>query len=332
MDRQCKDNLPLISVIVPIYQVEKYLRKCIDSIINQTYTNLEIILVDDGSQDGCRDICDYYATQDSRIKVIHQSNQGLSEARNHGLDISTGEYIGFVDGDDCVHPEMYQRLYDDICRYKTKLAFCRTVRYVWPNEQIKIPNERTECLSAKEVMTESLSKSIWWSAYTKLYHRSLFDGVRYPRGLYEDYHVSIRIYSKCDYIAVNHNGLYNYCSRAGSITHSKFSNEIFSQIETSRDVLQYVKSNCPEFTDYAENIYVSTVIRILNHILLDKGGTWRNRRDEMFGLLDERFRSSIVNPKIIRAHKVFLLLAHCNRLAYRECLVLYTKIKRISKR
>lgn len=107
-------TLPLISVIVPVYKVEPYLRRCIDSIRNQTYTNLEIILVDDGSPDNCGCICDEYAQKDKRILVIHQKNEGLSAARNSGLDRCTGAYIGFVDSDDCIHPEMYERLYQDM--------------------------------------------------------------------------------------------------------------------------------------------------------------------------------------------------------------------------
>ena len=116
--------LPLISVIVPVYKVEPYIHRCIDSIIHQTYQNLEIILVDDGSPDNCGKICDEYAAIDSRIKVIHKKNSGLSEARNSGRDVCKGEYIAFIDGDDCIHKEMYQRLYNDIRTYQVKMAFC----------------------------------------------------------------------------------------------------------------------------------------------------------------------------------------------------------------
>lgn len=128
-----EQTLPLISVIVPVYKVEPYLHRCIDSIRNQTYTNLEIILVDDGSPDNCGRICDEYAQKDKRIFVIHQENGGLSAARNSGLDRCSGAYIGFVDSDDCIHPEMYERLYKDICTYHTRLAFviriCVTTAY-----------------------------------------------------------------------------------------------------------------------------------------------------------------------------------------------------------
>ena len=113
-----------ISVIVPIYNVEKYLERCIDSLIDQSYRNIEIILVDDGSPDRCPQICDAYAHKDSRIKVIHKENAGVASARNAGLYVATGEYIGFVDSDDWVSNEMYQILYEDICRYEADIACC----------------------------------------------------------------------------------------------------------------------------------------------------------------------------------------------------------------
>ena len=101
---------PKISVIVPVYKVEPYLRKCLDSIVGQTYQNLEIILVDDGSPDGCGAICDEYAAQDKRVRVIHKANGGVSSARNAGLTAATGEWIGWVDSDDWIEPDMYERM------------------------------------------------------------------------------------------------------------------------------------------------------------------------------------------------------------------------------
>ena len=102
----------LISIVIPVYKAEQYLDQCISSVVNQSYRNLEIILVDDGSPDQCGKLCDEWAEKDKRIRVIHKENGGLSDARNAGLDIASGEYIGFVDSDDFVHPEMYQRLYE----------------------------------------------------------------------------------------------------------------------------------------------------------------------------------------------------------------------------
>lgn len=120
---------PLISVIVPIYQVEAYLEECLDSILNQTYRQLEIILIDDGSTDRCGDICDRYASQDSRIKVIHQTNQGLSAARNAGMDMATGEFISFIDSDDYIDPHFYEKMVQGFLNYpEAPIIVCLTYK------------------------------------------------------------------------------------------------------------------------------------------------------------------------------------------------------------
>ena len=118
---------PKISVIVPVYKVEPYLRKCLDSIINQTYRNLQIILVDDGSPDNCGAICDEYASKDSRIEVIHQENGGVSAARNAGLKLAAGDYIGWVDSDDWIEPDMYAYMLENMQKYEADIAVCSQI-------------------------------------------------------------------------------------------------------------------------------------------------------------------------------------------------------------
>ena len=115
---------PLISVIIPVYKVELYLRECIDSVLAQTYQNLEVILVDDGSPDQCGSICEQYAEKDNRVCVIHKENGGLSDARNAGIDVAKGEYIGFVDSDDWVAPDMYECLYKASVEYNAEFVVC----------------------------------------------------------------------------------------------------------------------------------------------------------------------------------------------------------------
>ena len=148
-----KTNKPLISVIVPIYNCARYLPQCIESILAQTYTNLEIILVDDGSTDNSRKICNDYAAMDLRIKVIHQANAGVSVARNIGLKWARGEYIGFVDADDYIAKDMYEYLYSLIFKYQTKISICNY--YEVRNSQITIcadsPNDEQK-LSTKQAL------------------------------------------------------------------------------------------------------------------------------------------------------------------------------------
>ena len=145
---------PLISVIVPVYNVEKYLGKCVDSILAQTYENLEIILVEDGTRDGCGAICDAYAAKDPRVRVIHKENGGLSSARNAGMDIARGEYFGFVDSDDWIEPETYETLLNLAEKYNADLVSGSRYDVAEPTGErtLGLHHEKEECISAMEML------------------------------------------------------------------------------------------------------------------------------------------------------------------------------------
>ena len=164
-----------ISVIVPVYKVEKYLNKCVDSIINQTHKNLEIILIDDGSPDNCGKICNEYAKKDSRIKVIHKENGGVSSARNVGLDVATGDYIGFVDSDDWIEPDMYEFLLENIIKYNVDISQCG---YYKDNEDMS--KKSINIISNDEIL-KSLFKGIYnyQVIWTKLCKKNIFDNLRF---------------------------------------------------------------------------------------------------------------------------------------------------------
>lgn len=302
---------PLISVIVPIYKVEDYIHRCVDSILNQTYTNLEIILVDDGSPDNCGKICDEYANKDSRIVVIHRVNGGLSAARNSGINVCKGEYIGFVDSDDCIHPQMYELLYKDICQYNTPLAFCQ------PNmcHNQRISNiellDHTEFCDSLYVLEKSLLDIIWWSACTKLYHHSLLDDIRFPEGRNnEDYPVTIRIFDKCERIAVNYNKLYNYCLRKGSIARSKFNVNKFDTIESAKDVHEYMKVHHPEFVAPAQRNLLAACLGLLLNIQDAQTNLYENKKQMIYDIIRKDFYSGIKNKYLTKAQKLLLFAAY----------------------
>lgn len=310
-------NSPLISVIVPIYNVENYLNRCVDSIINQTYHNLEIILVDDGSPDSCGRICDEYAEKDSRIVVVHRENGGLSAARNSGIDICKGEYIGFVDSDDCIHPQMYELLLKDIQQNNTFLSFCH------PNmcRNQKVNKEEiinhTECHEKSYILEKCLVENIWWSACTKLYHKSLFNGTRFPEGWNnEDYPLIMRIYDKCDKIAVNYNKLYNYCLRTGSIARSSFNIRKFDQIYTGKDVLDYMKLHHPEFTFPAQKNLLASCIGLLMNLADQKTESFNDQKQMIYDIIHENFSSGIKNKYLTKAQKLLLTAAYIHPSAF----------------
>ena len=172
---------PLISVIVPVYRVEKYLSRCVDSILAQTYRNLEILLVDDGSPDRCPQICDEYAKKDPRVRVVHQKNLGVSAARNAGLDRARGDYIGFVDSDDSIDPEMFEKLFYLNEKYHTPISMCRycEVYADEPGKDLLPKKNRSEegVLSAEDAMRKILLPGRYnGSLWNKLFQRGLFNG------------------------------------------------------------------------------------------------------------------------------------------------------------
>lgn len=182
-------NLPLISVIIPVYNVEQYLRQCIDSVIGQTYRNLEIILIDDGSVDSCGKICDEYARSDDRIVVIHQQNRGVSAARNAGLKICRGELVAFVDSDDWIDPQMYQKMSAFMLQEELDIVFC-TANVVQNGRII----EKRFCyykdrsvVDVQTVLRKYLTDQIGSQAWMRLYRRTCIENLRFPEGrIYED--------------------------------------------------------------------------------------------------------------------------------------------------
>lgn len=187
----------LISIIVPIYKVELYLRRCLDSILAQTYQNLEIILVDDGSPDNCGIICDEYAAKDNRIKVIHKENGGLSDARNYGLDIARGQYIGFVDSDDWISPDMYAYLLQGLLKYDADIAVCEYYN-VYNKKRIATRRDEDRVFEGGKILEALLGLKIGNYAWNKLYKKELWCDIRYPYGQnYEDVRTTYKLFQKC---------------------------------------------------------------------------------------------------------------------------------------
>lgn len=209
-----------ISVIVPIYKVEEYLDRCVRSIAEQTYGDLEIILVDDGSPDGCPAICDAWAEKDGRIKVIHKENGGLSDARNAGMAIATGEYVAFIDSDDSIEPDFIQTLYDSITEYNADVAEC-AVSYV--DEGGNTLRERNSAPMAEMGKIEALRRlvledGVYQTVWNKLYRREVVADIPFAIGKYhEDEFWTYQVFDRIEKLAVVHDSLYNYLQRGSSI-------------------------------------------------------------------------------------------------------------------
>ena len=206
-----------ISIIVPIYNVEKYIRLCVDSIINQTYRNIEIILVDDGSPDECPKICDEYVGKDSRIRVIHKVNGGLSDARNAGMKIATGDWLGFVDSDDYIHPKMYEILLNNAKNTNSDLSVCN-FDLVKESECCDFSLDGGVRLIEQPVREFLCNKVFSANSWNKLYKRQLFDGIEFPVGLlYEDLATTYKIVDRAERVVLSDDKLYAYVQRGNSI-------------------------------------------------------------------------------------------------------------------
>jgi glycosyltransferase involved in cell wall biosynthesis len=178
---------PVISIIVPVYNVEQYVERCIESILVQTFQNFELILIDDGSTDGSGEICDAYSLKDTRIIVIHKINGGQSSARNEGLEIARGGYVGFVDADDYLAPGMFKTLYDLVVKYNADISECGFISVFQDREIVCDYGSGIEFGEGDYLLGKFLGSDIFYGVWTKLYKKELFSEIRFPEGrIYED--------------------------------------------------------------------------------------------------------------------------------------------------
>lgn len=235
-----------ISIVVPVYNVEKYLDKCISSILEQSFTDFELILVDDGSNDHSGRKCEEYKKRDPRIKVVHQENQGLSSARNIGIETSKGKYITFIDSDDFVHPKMLEILYNNILENKADISACgydmvpegKKISVKSISNNISIHNN---IQSVKKIVEKS--ESIMIIACCKLYKLSLFQDVHYPAGKYhEDEFATYKLLYKSNKIVVTDAKLYYYVQRPNSITGSTYSIKRLDKLEALEQAINFFKN------------------------------------------------------------------------------------------
>ena len=250
----------LVSVILPIYNVELYLKKCIESVIMQSYKNMEIILVDDGSTDQSPYICDEYAKMDSRIKVIHKENGGLSDARNVGIQASSGSYIALVDSDDLIAQSFIEELYKCCIKSNAMIAVCAYSKFSNEDEIIISNNQgNAQIISGRELIKQiylGQAGKFGFVAWNKLYSRKLFDSIQYPFGrIYEDTFTTYKLFLKSNRIALLNKSLYFYRIRPESIMSARVSlKKIKDGIDADASVVKYFQ----ESQDYEILSYVSS--------------------------------------------------------------------------
>ena len=301
---------PLISVIVPIYNVELYLRKCIDSILSQTYTNLEVILVDDGSPDNCGCLCNDYASTDSRIKVIHKDNGGLSSARNAGLEIASGDYIGFVDSDDYIDKDMYAVLYDALKQNNAEISMCDFLEFKDGNDIIpsitSIVHTNTNIEVLYSYHDQRYVKTV--VCWNKLYRSSLFDGIRFPVGfINEDEFVTHKLIFKAKTVVMVERDMYFYRMTPGSIMQTPFSIKRLDTIKALKERIEFYEAN--ELVELANLTKHAYALRLIEYFFSAKANTQlKMLTRQLRGEFCDNYRCFVKNPTPSRRAKLGLWL------------------------
>lgn len=300
-----------VSIIVPVYNVEKYLSKCIESILNQTLNDFELILVNDGSTDNSAKICEEYRIKDSRIILINKENGGLSSARNAGLDIAKGKYIGFVDSDDFIDPQMYEILYNLCLDYNCNISSCVSKLIMGEQDINKEYSEEISILDSKEAINLTLDGQLSnYSVCSKLFLKELFEGISFPEGrIYEDVSVYYKLYMKSNKVLYIDKLLYYYMYRENSITKSKFSEKRFDIVTAFDEKYEFMKINYPEICDKIKSVKYKNIRNIIVDIV-NEGTYIKNYKyiKEASKFVRKDIKYILKNPLITKNHKLLAII------------------------
>lgn len=312
--------MPEISIIVPVYGVEKYLDKCVRTILNQTFKDFELILVDDGSPDNCGKMCDAYAAEDDRVKVIHKENGGLSAARNAGLDIAEGCYIGFVDSDDYIEEDMYELLYHNIKKENADLSIVGIFDLYAGKEPVVKEHQYivTDMLGAAKIILEAKIVSV--NAYNKLYKREIFENVRYPVGMItEDAAVILKVLENTEKIVIDTKQKYYYFHRENSITSNQYSKRDLQTIQIWQANETHVLEKYPELA-YVAHTRVCWAHFIVLDKLMNSEDNEENKREkqEIIKFLKQNFSFVMKNKYFTKPRKIAAMALSIHPFFYKQ--------------
>lgn len=299
---------PLISVIIPVYKVEEFLDECITSVVAQTYNHLEIILVDDGSPDKCPMICDNWALKDERIKVIHKSNGGLSDARNAGLSIAKGKYIGFVDSDDWIEPDMYEHLLHIIEMENADICACGIIVSYKDRQEIL---EINPVIGNSEDILEKIYADTAYpvEAWNKLYRRECWDDFQFPTGkICEDAFTTYLLVDKAEKIVQISDPLYHYRIRDNSIMTSEFNVKRMDEEEAWRCNYEYMVKHYPKIAKNAFNFYLQKVNVLIHTISLEQRKQFLDEYDYLYNILKRNLFYILFTSKMNLKYRIKFLL------------------------
>ena len=309
-----------ISVIVPVYNVEQYLERCVDSIINQTYTNLEIILVNDGSTDNSGKLCDELAKKDERIRVIHKENGGLSDARNRGIDEAESDLVGFIDSDDYIDSDMYEVLLKNLNNTDADLSMCALYDVYNNTPEAQVANKETWELSSEQAIKMVMeAKILSVTAVNKLYRKSLFSDLKFEVGkIAEDAFIMIKLLDKCEKIVATNEKKYYYVHRENSITTQKFSTKFLNVIEAYEQNSNIILEKYPKLKEVAQTRMNWAYFYVLDRLLLDDNYNDKELENKLISYLKNHRKDILNDPLFTKGRKIGFIALLLNRKLYRK--------------
>ena len=293
-----------ISVIIPVYNTEAFVRRCVDSVLRQMYRDFEVILVDDGSSDGSLALCHDMAANDSRVVVLHQANSGASVARNKGLDAARGEWVMFVDSDDWIEPDMLETMMD-VANGNQKVQVVQT-RVPWD-----MKNQLGNRSYSGPEAVKCLLEGSWWGPFCKLIKRSALANVRFPeRTISEDYLFNYRLFSQIDELYYLDECFYHREDRSGSLSKISLSERKFDELYNVKAVYDAVEKDYPQYKQLAESHLAGTCIKLLFATFAEgEELQYRGHLGEIISIINRHYTSFLRNPNIPRKQRI--LLAGC---------------------
>ncbi len=318
---------PLVTVIIPIYNVEDYLEKCVESVLNQTYKNIEIILVDDGATDRSGMVCDELQARDNRIKVIHKANGGLADARNAAINVMTGEYVTCIDSDDWVSEDYISYLLSLLLDNDCDISMVQLKKIYKVTDEFDQVEEKVEIINKVNAIEFYLyQKKFTASAHCKMYKSSILQEIRYPKGMYyEDMAVICQLLDMSDRVAVSNQQKYYYFQRETSIMGESFNEKKMHRIKIAKDIFIFIKIKYPELIDAAKF-----------RIFLAAAQTYREipYKDEYASYIDvawadiKKYRAGVIrNSKAKASSRLIAMSSFLGKRIFNWLGDLYTKVK-----
>lgn len=310
---------PKISIIVPVYKVEQYLHKCVGSILAQTFINFELILVDDGSPDNCGKICDEYAERDSRIKVIHKENGGLASARNAGLNIAQGDYVGFVDSDDWIESDMYELLYKMCVENNCDIASCTSKIYY--NDKTVITGTHPLIIHNKnEAMKAMLEGELYDEVvWTKLFKRSLMQNIEFPVGMtYEDTAFTYKVIHNSEKVCCIGEPKYHYIKRDNSMMDKAVKNIKIDAVLIYDEMYKFINQHYQELNGLVTLKLANSAMVVLNLISFSgKFKEYKTKYYKVTSILNSYFSKTMALEQYPKNVKVLLTATKIHPLLYK---------------